>query len=514
VRGGLFSPYGGKRLAWQTQAIGYPLNLTLYFDLAVSGYYRTFNNASAQRLSRGEAIMEQAVRSRKLSEPGSKAFLAAVDPFHDRPIDGLRGWPDLETGPSVVRHFKQSTTVKAIDEGGAIMIYTWPILNDRTCNYVGTRHQNVVDTIATAASTDSFIAPLGIYRFTEVQANSGSLPFNGVAAQTHAIPATYLSDGNARLIGMGFEVHDVTADIYKQGTLTVFEVPQTTADVENVVIKPLTYGATAVAQTNATVLELDRYPSTLSAIMTYPSSRQWDCKEGAYVVIPFTGHENPPLSVRYQTPWINTTPSLPTDSTDPLALNNTVRAIGRAAAVLNEPLGFFPNAYAPVNSRGVYLTGLNEKSTFTITTSFYIESFPVQSSELLPLAQPSCPFDPRALALISTVMKQMPVGVPLEDNFSSEWFWEAVQSALPVLGTVASALFPEFSPMIAAAAAGGTSFAARQLGQKPKKKKVQKQALKNEVKQMVAQDVKALGTAQQRGQPAPKLPSRKKQRRG
>jgi hypothetical protein len=390
------------------------------------------------------------------------------------------------------------------------MIYSWPIMNVRQTRYVSTRHQNIIDSITTGVSTDGIIAPLTITNLTEAQANAASLPFNGMlpVTSTHQIPDNYLSDGNSRLIGMGFEVHDVTADIYKQGTLTVFEVPQTTADVENVIVKALTYGATAVAQTPACVLELDRYPSNLSAIMTYPNTRQWDAKEGAYVVIPFTGHENPPLSVRYQTPWINTTPSLPTDSSDPAALNNTVRAIGNVqTAILNEPLAFFPNQYAPVNSRGVFLTGLNEKSTFTITTTFYVESFPVQSSELLPLAAPSCEFDPKALALISMVMKQSPVGVPLVDNFSSSWFWEAVEMALPILGTVASGLFPEFAPMILPATAAMSGYAAKQLGVKVKRKPIKKKALKNEVRQMVQQDVKVEVARARKRKPLPPVPS-------
>lgn len=433
--------------------------------------------------------MNAAVNSRKISECGSKAFLAAVDPFHDKPIEGLRGWPDLETGPSVVRKITQSTTLKAPDEGGSILIYTWPIMNERVTRIVG-RHQNVVDSITPQVTTDGRIAALAIYSYTAVEAGAASLAFNGKNPETHRIPDSYLADGNSRLIGMGFEVHDVTADIYKQGTLTAFEIPQTTADVEAVVVGDVTISGIATRGANVEILELDRFPSNLSAMMTYPNTRQWDCKQGAYVVIPFTGHENPPESVRYQIPWINTTPSLPTDSPSPFALNDVGRAIGDFQTPVNgQKIAFFPNCYAPVNSKGVYLTGLNEKSTFTITTTFFLESFPVQSSELLPLAQPSCNFDPKALALISMVMKQLPVAVPLKDNFSSEWFWEAVEAALPVLGTVASAFFPEFSPMIMGGAMGVSSFAAKQLrANRPKKakKKVEKRQIDNLVKQDLA----------------------------
>jgi hypothetical protein len=457
------------------------------------------------------------VRSGKISECGSKAVLAAVDGFHDKPIEGLRGWPDLETGPSVVRHFKQSTTVTFTEDGQSLMIYSWPILNERVTKFCS-RHGNIIDSITTGISTDGVVAPLTITPFTAAQSMAASLPFNGMqpATFTHKCPANYLDNGNARLIGQAFEVHDVTADLYKQGTLTVFEIPQTIADVENVQTKPLTFGATAVAATAIDVVELDRYPSSLADIMTYPSTRQWDCKQGAYVVIPFTGHENPPTSVRYQVPWINTNPGSSTDSTDPLVANTIPRAIGnvRTPVVLNEPMEFLPNQYAPTNSRGVYLTGLNAKSAITITSSFFVESFPVQSSELLPLAAPSCPFDPKALALISMIMKTLPVGVPLNDNFSSEWFWEAVEAALPVLGVVGSALFPEFSPMIMGASAAASRYATKQLGRPNPVNKQKKQKLKKEVRQLVKEDVKALSTApRQRRKPLPPVPSQRRPRK-
>jgi len=431
------------------------------------------------------------VSSQKISEGGVAALLAAVDPFHDKPIEHLRGWPDLETGPSTIRHFKQSSTIKAIDDGSSIMIFSHPILNVQTCLST-TRRNSVIDTVTNGVSTNFTIAPTSIYSLDAAQSQSAILPIAGTVQTSHSIPANYFGDGPCRLIGHGIEVHDVTAEIQKQGTLTVFEVPQNVADREAILVRAQTVNAQSYGQTNQDICNLMRFPSSLAQIMTYPSTQQWEAKEGAYVVIPFSGHENPALQAGYRTPFVNTAPSSVIDL--PTAVNTSARAIGTYASggVAGEPFIFLANQFAPMHSRGIYLTGLNANPTYTITTNFFFESFPYAESELVSLARPSCPFDPKALALISIIMQQLPVGCPVNENPLGEWFWEAVETALPFLGGAASALFPLATPLIASAQSSASKYAAKQVKQYKKQeldRKQRKAAVKNEVRQLVKNDV-------------------------
>lgn len=454
---------------------GNPTELVIYSTLLWLPAWRCRESIGHVRLSsskvqRGEEVLNRAVATGELSECGMKAVLAAVDPFHDKPIDGLRGYPDQETGPSVIRHWSSSTTIKAKDAGGALLVYSQPILDQSTI-YSCTRRNAVVDSISVGVSTNAVLSPVSMYNFTNAQATAvGGLPFAPVESFHHAIPDSYFQDGPCRLLGMGFEIHDVTAEIYKQGTISCFEVPQSTADKETAFVVAQTIGGVAYVGTPVEICRLQRYPSSLDEIMMYPGSVQWDAKDGAYVVIPFTGHENPPVLAEYRTPLLNTTPSSVMDATD--TLNTTARYLGAYASggVAGDPFVFNAHAYAPMNSRGALITGLNAESTFTITTRFYFECFPVQSSPLQTLAAPSCSFDPKALALISLMMRSMPVAVPVKDNPLGEWFWESVEAALPVLGTVASTLFPEFSPLIAAGSAMGTKYAAEKNAKRKKKK--------------------------------------------
>jgi hypothetical protein len=435
-------------------------------------------------------LLSRAAKTHNISDTGMKAFYAAVDPFHDKPILGLEGWPDLETGPSIVRHWKQSTTVKAIDQGGAICVYTYPILNSSGPGApFCARSGNIIDVISDpGGSTSGNFAPTTIYSYDATTAGGSLLPIAGSGVSSfasHYIPEEYFADGPCRLIGMGVEIHDVTADIYKQGTITCFEVPQSIADKELVLVAAQTLGGVSYLATPAEICNVQRFPSNLGEIMKFPTSRQWDAKEGAYLVVPFTSHENPPTYAEFRTPWIQVSSGVSGEMPNTTLSDSHLIGMFDTQGAGPEHFHFTPNAYAPVHSRGALLTGLNENSTFTITTSFFFESFPVQLSPLLSLATPSCKPDPRALALISTVMKSLPVGVPIKDNPNGEWFWEAVETALPVLGTVSSVLFPEFSPLIA----GGTALAESALAVKRQRNKQKKQKLKAEVANQVKQDM-------------------------
>ena len=452
--------------------------------------------------------LESAGRTHKISEAGIAAVIAAVDPFHDGPIEHWKGWPDHEQGQSVCRHFKTAKTVKSPDDGGAIMVFTWPILNQAVCHRV-VRKNAVVDTITNAATTDATIGPCSIYTYTAaVAGGGGNLPVAAAAGVTQDvlnIPASYFGDGAMRLVGMGVEVHDVTADIYKQGTLTIGTVPQSIADREALTVRAQTVSGRIYLQTNQDACLMQRFPGTLEDMLKYPDSEQWDAREGAYVVVPFTGHENPPVFAEYRTPWVCEEVVNQIDIPGTTALNQSTHMIGPyfAGTVDNEPFYFSPNAYAPVNSRFIYLSGLNANSTFTITTHFYIESFPTQQSNLLPMARVACPCDPKALMLIKNIMQLLPAGCPVADNASGDWFWEAVQTSLPLLEGMAMAAFPQFAPLIRGAGGIANNFLNSRGNEQVKrraKRNKNKAAIKNEVKQLVKTDLKAEQAQKQKRQ--------------
>jgi len=394
------------------------------------------------------------------------AFLAAVDPFHDRPIEQLEGWPDLETAPSVVRRINGSFTVRAVEDGGSMLIMTYPILNELILHSIS-RKNAVVTLLNNGVSTNTTLAPGVIYNYTAAQ-SAATLQLTGAGSPVAGdffVDPDYFEDGPVRCIGYGVEVHDVTAELYKQGTLTVFEVPQAVGERENVVVRAQTIGGVAYIQTNVDAVPINKFPDTLNQMLLYPTTRQWEAKDGAYVVVPFTGQPNYPGEAEYRTPYMYGS----TASTDtPNSLNTSSKFLGTYASgsVNGDNLEFLANSYAPMHSKGIYLSGLNANSTFTINFRLYLESFPQCDSTLVTLARPSAKHDPVALAMISAAVKKLPVGVMVGDNPDGEWFWDALQAALPFIGGAASVFFPEFSPLIGMATSAGV---AALEGRKPKK---------------------------------------------
>jgi hypothetical protein len=405
------------------------------------------------RVTRGEALLQKAVNQHKLSPTGLAAFEFAVDPFHDKPIDNLRGWPDRVTAPSVVRKFKQSYTVTSVEAGGSILIYSWPILNQTTL-HTASRRNAVVDTVQDSVSTNTDISPVMVYRFNKLTADGDILPLVGQTnvAKEFTIPTNYFESGPCRLLGLGIEVHDVTADIYKQGTLTICEVPQSLAETQTLTVRPQTIAGVTYAQTSVEAVDIRRFPVGLDTMTSYPKSLQWDAKEGCYCVSRFDSPDNDPRYAEYRIPWVNSSASALTDR--PATLNTAAKLIGQYAggSVNGDNLVFTPNVFSPLDSKCIYLSGLNANSTFTVTVSYALECFPDLSSDLITLASSSSAFDPKALALISLVMKELPIGCPVADNPGGEWFWDTLETALPYLTGVAAAFFPEFALPIAGAA--------------------------------------------------------------
>lgn len=455
---------------------------------------------SNSRVSRGDELANRAVNQHKLTPCGMAAFKAACDPFHDNPIRDLGGWPDRDTHPSVVRRFKKSTTVSNFELGGALMVYSWPIEN--LCRLSPCARRNaIIDSITDpAVSTDGYIAPVCIYQYGAAAAAASSLIIAGTGVTTfqHSVEDDYFKDGPSRLIGLGFEVHDVSAEILKQGTITLFEVPQDVSATEVIQTKQNTVSGFTRLPTSANVVDLSRPPANQADMMTYPTSKQWEAKDGAYVVIPFTGHENPAKLAEYLVPYVNEDSQEGCDY--PNNDNHGGRLIGDWLTGGTSPDNyvFNANSYAPMHSRGVLITGLQELSTFTVTTSFYYETFPVNESPLIPLASPSCEFDPRALALISTAMKNLPVGCKVADNFDGDWFWNVLEQTLPTIGTVASAFFPEFAPLIAPATVLGKEALAKKNAKRKKQNKQAKQKMAQDMQHLIKEERRILDQTAQR----------------
>lgn len=409
----------------------------------------------SDRISRSERILNRAEAQGLLSANGKAAFIVAADPYHDDTIPNWRGWPDLETYPSVCRCEKYSTTITASAAGDNILIYTWPILNQLLTNRVS-RRNGLIDTMTPGVSTDYTVAPLTIQHF----ANTTNMTLTSGTAYANLAQDPDTVAGIGRLCGWGVEIHDVTADLYKQGTLTVFQVPQGTEQDNQFLVKAQTISTIAVAATPFQGRVMNKWPDSLSDIMLMPGTRQWDTRQGIYAVIPLGSRDN------FANPCNLEVPVVPLSTNayplDPGTIETGPLNIGTFASggVATDPLVFLPNKLVPYHSKGILLSGLAAQSTFTINMILYVESFPsIEDRAIVTLARPSAEQDLAALTLISKTMHDMPVGVPVGMNVVGEWFADVAAEVLPWLGAGLSVLMPELSPAIGAIAAQGTQYA-------------------------------------------------------
>jgi hypothetical protein len=401
-----------------------------------------------------------------ITPEGKAAFIAATDPFHDLGIPDLKGWPDLETAPSVVRVVKRSINVKSVEDGGAILIYTLPMI-DASINHRATRRNCIIDSITTGVGNDVFVCPLLVNTYNSANANNMG-PVNYTSSWPLDIDEGYLTNPT-RIIGMGFEVRDVTAEVFKQGTITVFQTTQSQDVLSTYNFRSMVVDGVSYQQTVQTGRPLLAPPTSTYQALLYPGTRQWEAKNGAYCVIPFSSKDNIARAPEYTMPVFR--PAGITDEVGQLNTGTIFTGPYASGSPPNDSFVFEPHCYAPMHSKGVMITGLNSNSTFQINLNIFLETFPnIQNDALLTLASSSAPYDPIALEMISYTSKNMPVGVPVDQNSMGDFFAELVANVAPLVGGIASTFFPEFAPLIAPVAAGAANIAKKSISDRAQRK--------------------------------------------
>lgn len=404
------------------------------------------SNDSLSKIRRAQAQLQKLVDGKVLSPSGHDFLVAAIDPMHDLQLRNLQGWPDLETAPSVVRCVKQSLTIKApsgITDNWDCLIHNWQHLASRPS--VSCARDNQVVSYPVGGSF-----PLG-----GVQAyyNASGVPINltsGTVGQI-VLPSSY-EDGVSRIVGMGIEVINSTAEIYKQGQVTVFRIPQPDRDPQGYIIGNTGSGVS----TQSLPVSVENPPPTTQAVaMLACGSRQWRASEGCYMVVPFVGEENPPLGMEYVQPCVETFEVPAAGSTTSVML-----PYHQGANTINPALlKFGPAKIYPLHMAGAFFTGLSPQTTLTITANMYVETFPRPTDELAPLATPSAEFDPEALKIFSHAMGSLPVGVPADMNGFGDWFAGVVSQIGDWIAAPLSALPHPLAKAAGAAALGAKGLA-------------------------------------------------------
>jgi hypothetical protein len=390
-----------------------------------------------------DAILNNLEKHSSLTRDGRNWLIAAIDPFHDSDL-ALAGYPDVLTSNTVVQLIKQQVqiSVPGLTGGGAVAnganwdcsiclfpsAVTSPLNNATTVASNGTVTSSNTTTGTDVGGLVAVAGPQGAQLWPD--AGNAYTP-NG--AYTFLDAHNYVK-GQGRIISMGFEVVNTTAELYKQGQVTAWRMPGKFTPTS--IYSQTAVGPPAIfSQTTGLCQRLP--PSTVAKAQLLYGSRSWAAEEGAYVVCRQNTDSNPASIPSFQ--------YLMYTADDVSSENTATFVTGPGPAVLAAPTQF-SDYYAPFDLSGVTFTGLSYTTSLTVNVRWFIERIPGPSEpDLVVMATPSAPYDPLALELYTQCLRDMPPGVMLKENPLGEWFREALQGVAewaPKIGSALGGIIP------------------------------------------------------------------------
>jgi len=383
--------------------------------------------------------MNNLEKSGKLTADAKNWLIQALDPFHDY-SHNVAGYPDTDGSNTVVSCITKTLNISAPSGIGTnnwdCHIVNLPdIIQTNTAGQGRFTARNITNAAAIKNAADTSMTDMPFIVNTCL---SGQLTFPetyNVAFTPTNFASTGLSfdeyiDGPCRVIGYGYEVHNTTAEINKQGTLTTYRLPQSAVpfpvissnDNSNFQAK---YG-----------YQCKLPPGDVATALLLAGSRQWEAAEGCYCVIPFNSSNNPLATEGYGDVWytLNTT-------------ENNRNTVGIGPVLVPLTLGLTTNLPSvstskiiPFDSVGSYFTGLSPSSTLTLTVRIFLEQAPNYNAQLMVLATPSADYDPLAFELYSQIISKLPISTKVADNASGDWYMDILRIVQPLATPLAKAV--------------------------------------------------------------------------
>jgi len=457
------------------------------------------SNANARALS----LMDKIALRTGLSPAAELALIQLVNPFADFEAPKV-GYFDTNESSSVVSCVRLSSTITVPSNVTAS--------NNWDCHVFSTPFTNTSPTAATNVWASSISAgnlfvsttggPAGsnVGGVTVVAGTAGA-PLNLVNSSNAAVGlctsaglAPTLSqiavgfgsgylDGQCRVIGMGFEVHNTTAPLTVQGAVAVYRLPQTTCFDRQTAHFATTAAPLAPASAtfggDVTMATMYDVPGSVANVLLLNGSRQWEAKDGCMIVPTLADVSIPAQRLSNFAPVAVG----PATSVNLAGIGGNTQSgfsaatIGTGSTTVTYSVGSVVNAFPGIplthinnfNTGGAYFTGLSYTTTLVINTIYYIEFFPNPSNQaLVVLANPSPPFSAIAMDLYPEMLRHLPVGVKVCDNADGDWFFEAVKSVGSFLANPLTALGGPMGVAFGAAANVASTWADNKLKERNK----------------------------------------------
>jgi len=472
------------------------------------------------KVTRGEQFLNRITNDGLISEQGKDWLVVRIDGFHDKQLKNLAGGVDAQTGSSVVRCVKQSTTI-GVPSGVAgnwdLHIVQWPWLTATQtstnvgCYGVSGRTGQVITPAPLATIPFGQVGGLQMFYVPSGTALSITQPVgtSQLVGQLN-VPQAY-TQGVTRLLSMGFEVHNTTSQLNVQGAACVYR--QMSNDNTNVswTIVDTPVGGSQNTTTFSGPL-INYPPDTVQNAMLLPGSRQWEAKDGCYVMAAFFSAEDRATAVEPTCPVIGAAGENDNEG----ELNTSAVNFPIPGPVVPGTTGVrsMPSFRVfNVHQSGAIFTGLSNSTTLTINWNVFLETFPDPSqADILPLATPSGEYDPDALDLYTRIIADMPVGVPVKENGLGDWFLSAVSDAAKAIGPALSMVPHPAAKIIGGALMAGAPIADSIIAERKQARKAKTANASNNRVPAVWQDNETV--AQLRQRPLPPIPQQNVQRTG
>jgi hypothetical protein len=432
--------------------------------------------------------------SRQITDEGCDWLKFALDPFHDLQLDNLRGYPDVNTEPTVIVKIRQAIELSAPaglpantnwDCHLALSPIDWAKPNG-TLTHVPSSETgyNVAAEVhpqgqgagfpagqieqvgAASGGVDAVTARLDGLVINSVPAglpNDGDMTFTpghcpNTAAGGYSVENITLDKyldydttdlGVYRLVYSGFEVVNTTAQIYKQGAVTVYEYGHSFENAQATVPFEQNYGDPSatppvlptITPNSLATNQFRSPPNTIAEAKIMPGAHTWAAQDGCYCTAkfqgdnPFQGATNRNYIIQQNNPSAGSASGYnPTQQAHTVGsfvspgflgpINNSV------VGTTNKQYGGDPGMtaapathFSRMSTAGAYFTGLSPQTTLFVTWRVGIERLPAANKPtFLALAQPSATFDPNALLLYNLIANHLPPGCPQGWNDLGKWF--------------------------------------------------------------------------------------------
>jgi len=395
------------------------------------------------------------LKHKGLSTGGKRWLVQALDPFHDSPISAT-GFPDVDNSNTICTVINSQLQIAAPASAGTgnwdCHVFSLPELYTNQLIVYNQLNNGTGYNITGSAPTSALFGTVNVHSVA-----SGTTFFSSTTGTWGGtLPGAVTADsiggnynwvqGDSRLVGIGIEVINTTAEISLQGMATCYRAPQ---ELQQEVEIYANSGFAAFYYPQ--LYNVGRMPpTTVAGAEVYPNSLQWPAAQGAYLVPAMIGTDNPLLSTttiprKYKT--ISTSGaeygwhSCNMPGTQVTSLSAVCTNFG---AWGNVPGGFWKPV--PWGTSGVFFTGLSNSTTLNVNIKYFIEKSPTSDDAMAFLAKRSPLYDPVALQLYARAMANLPPGVPYGENPLGEWFakvLDAIGTWAPTIGNAIAPLIPE-----------------------------------------------------------------------